>query len=301
MNKTHPDRQGFTLIELLVVISIIALLIGILLPALGAARATARTSACLSNTRQLSIAANSFFADNGYMGFETWPMDTFTTDGYVNLDETNKVQICPATDQLSSAAEAASRGAHTGNFQGEFWFGGADFAYRRPAFRTTTASGKVYDTVVTQSSYTYNGYVSTKAEAARGVTLQIGNPALRAERAKRVFEKVDTMKNPSNTPIAADGVWLIVAPSVQFTTPGAVRTDLDADTPVSNGTEAGNVYRSYGYHEMYLNRHPSGVVNVAFCDGSARGTPRDDLWGLEWYNDYDLAANKQPAGTKAVQ
>ena len=45
------------------VISIIALLIGILLPALGAARGAARVSACLSNVRQLSIATNSYMAD----------------------------------------------------------------------------------------------------------------------------------------------------------------------------------------------------------------------------------------------
>jgi len=58
------NKKGFTLIELLVVISIIALLIGILLPALGAARDAARSTVSMSQIKNLNLALAVYATEN---------------------------------------------------------------------------------------------------------------------------------------------------------------------------------------------------------------------------------------------
>jgi prepilin-type N-terminal cleavage/methylation domain-containing protein len=58
----RPSR-AFTLIELLVVIMIIVLLIGLLLPAIGKARASARLAVCFSHLEQLGVATHSYASD----------------------------------------------------------------------------------------------------------------------------------------------------------------------------------------------------------------------------------------------
>ncbi len=59
------SRAAFTLVELLVVIAIIAVLAGLLLPALGKARARAQSTACLANLKQLQLGSQLYAGDHG--------------------------------------------------------------------------------------------------------------------------------------------------------------------------------------------------------------------------------------------
>jgi len=76
----HEVRAGFTLIELLVVIAIIAVLIGLLLPALAAARRSSRTLLCSANMRQFGIAtANYGDSNRGIIPSFNWKAGRYST------------------------------------------------------------------------------------------------------------------------------------------------------------------------------------------------------------------------------
>jgi prepilin-type N-terminal cleavage/methylation domain-containing protein/prepilin-type processing-associated H-X9-DG protein len=80
------DGRGFTLIELLVVISIIALLVGILLPALGAARKSARSVVCMSYVRQIGMGHGLYGVDHKdqiVLPADRWSKPNYFSQQYV--------------------------------------------------------------------------------------------------------------------------------------------------------------------------------------------------------------------------
>ena len=101
IHHSHPKRRAFTLVELLVVIAIIGTLVGLLLPAVQAAREAARRCSCLNNTTQLGLALHNHEFHTGH-----FPAGVINPDGPIKNEPVGQhlswtVQVLPYMEQNS--------------------------------------------------------------------------------------------------------------------------------------------------------------------------------------------------------
>ncbi|MCC6578898.1 MAG: DUF1559 domain-containing protein [Phycisphaeraceae bacterium] len=124
-------RAAFTLIELLVVISIIALLLAVLLPALSGARERSRQINCSTNQRQIGMALYMYVNDNrDYIppwrykfNWSTYIFHTWVTMLYSYTNNRGRLWVCPTSPEAENAAgvDAAFPDPWTSSFYGFIW------------------------------------------------------------------------------------------------------------------------------------------------------------------------------------
>jgi len=249
-------KKAFTLIELLVVISIIALLLSILVPALGVAKKQAQNVVCKSNLHQWGMA---------------WKIYTEENNGkFPNLK--NRVE------ETNSGAMRSYWSECLGPYLGEGSRG--EGIYFCPS-ATRGQDHRASDEFTSFNLAKMDAEDGLSKRASYGINCWVYDGFNNSALLQNAWIRDDATSNPSQVPMLMDSKWRGGVP-------------LETDLPLQSGdlivdqkgvvVSTGESVGQMGYFQM--KRHKHGI-NAVFLDTSIRAIEPKELWTLKWHKSFD--------------